>query len=87
MPHDAEDYVHRIGRTARAGCDGVGITFVSEKEQTKFHTIERFLEKDIYKIPLPAELGPAPEYRPRTSARKDEGKSRGRYTRKSRKKK
>ena len=58
--HDAR--VHRIGRTARAKNDGVAITFVSEKEQTNFHTIEKFLEKDIYKIPVPAELGEAPEY-------------------------
>ena len=39
VPHDCEDYVHRIGRTARANNDGVAITFVSEKEQTNFHTI------------------------------------------------
>ena len=65
VPHDCEDYVHRIGRTARANNDGVAITFVSEKEQTNFHTIEKFLEKDIYKIPVPAELGEAPEYQPR----------------------
>ena len=57
VPHDCEDYVHRIGRTARANNDGVAITFVSEKEQTNFHTIEKFLERDIYKIPVPAELG------------------------------
>ena len=64
VPHDSEDYVHRIGRTARAGCDGVAITFVSEKEQSRFRTIEKFLEKDIYKIPLPADLGEAPAYAP-----------------------
>ena len=45
VPHDCEDYVHRIGRTARANNDGVAITFVSEKEQTSFRTIEKFLEK------------------------------------------
>ena len=64
VPHDNEDYVHRIGRTARANNDGVAITFVSDQEQGKFHGIERFLEKDIYKIPLPAGLGEAPEYKP-----------------------
>lgn len=67
VPHDCEDYVHRIGRTARANNDGVAITFVSEKEQTNFHTIEKFLERDIYKIPVPAELGEAPEYQPRNN--------------------
>ncbi|MCD8030156.1 MAG: DEAD/DEAH box helicase [Bacteroides sp.] len=66
VPHDCEDYVHRIGRTARANNDGVALTFVSEKEQTRFRSIEDFLEKEIYKIPVPQELGEAPEYKPRT---------------------
>ncbi|MDD4992645.1 MAG: DEAD/DEAH box helicase [Paludibacter sp.] len=64
VPHDAEDYVHRIGRTARASAKGMAITFVSIEEQYKFKQIEDFLEKDIYKIPLPEELGEAPEYNP-----------------------
>lgn len=64
VPHDAEDYVHRIGRTARASAKGMSITFVSEEEQYKFKQIEDFLEKDIYKIPMSAELGEAPEYEP-----------------------
>ena len=64
VPHDAEDYVHRIGRTARASAKGMSITFVSEEEQYKFKQIEVFLEKDIYKIPLPAEIGEAPLYEP-----------------------
>lgn len=66
VPHDSEDYVHRICRTARANNDGVAITFVSEKEQGSFKAIERFLEKDIYKIPIPEELGEAPEYNPKS---------------------
>lgn len=44
VPHDSEDYVHRIGRTARANNDGIAITFVSEKEQRKFKDIEKFLD-------------------------------------------
>ena len=64
VPHDSEDYVHRIGRTARANNDGVAITFINDKEQTKFKNIENFLGKEIYKIPVPAELGEAPEYKP-----------------------
>mgnify|MGYP003607949714 FL=1 len=64
VPHDAEDYVHRIGRTARAKAEGMSITFVSEEDQHRFKQIEDFLEKDIYKIPVPAELGEAPEYNP-----------------------
>lgn len=73
VPHDNEDYVHRIGRTARANNDGVALTFVNEQEQGKFHNIEKFLEKDIYKIPLPEELGPAPEYKP-SERRKNTGR-------------
>lgn len=68
VPHDPEDYIHRIGRTARANADGVAITFVCEAEQGKFHRIEKFIEKDIYKIPLPPSIGPGPVYNPRTSA-------------------
>ena len=71
VPHDSEDYVHRIGRTARANNDGVAITFVSEKEQTNFKNIENFLEKDIYKIPIPTELGETPEYRPRSFEKRE----------------
>ena len=66
VPHDSEDYVHRIGRTARANNDGVALTFISEKEQSNFKSIENFLEKEIYKIPIPEELGEAPEYKPRS---------------------
>ncbi|MEA4983515.1 MAG: DEAD/DEAH box helicase [Paludibacter sp.] len=64
VPHDAEDYVHRIGRTARASAKGKSITFVAEEEQYKFKKIEEFLEKDITKNVLPEELGEAPEYNP-----------------------
>ena len=77
VPHDNEDYVHRIGRTARANNDGVAITFVSEKEQGAFRGIERFLEKDIYKIPVPAELGEAPAYNPRSGKGGHSGKKGG----------
>ena len=76
VPHDCEDYVHRIGRTARANHDGCAITFVSEKEQTQFKTIEDFLEKTIYKIPVPDELGEAPEYSPKAVGKKTKSKKR-----------
>ncbi|MCM1378268.1 MAG: DEAD/DEAH box helicase [Clostridium sp.] len=62
VPHEAEDYVHRIGRTARADRDGVGITFISEKEQGKFRQIERLLEKSVEKVRLPEFLGAGPTY-------------------------
>ena len=69
-----EDYIHRIGRTARANADGVAITFVCEPEQGKFHKIEEFIEKDIYKIPLPPTVGPGPVYNPQAFERRPRGK-------------
>jgi ATP-dependent RNA helicase RhlE len=63
IPHDAEDYVHRIGRTARAEADGMAITLVSEKEIRRFDAIERFLGKLVEKSEVPKELGPVPEYK------------------------
>ena len=62
VPHDAEDYVHRIGRTARADRDGQAITLVSEEDMYYFQQIEKFLEKDVEKLPLPEGLGKGPEY-------------------------
>ncbi len=70
VPHDPEDYIHRIGRTGRASADGVAITFVSEPEQGKFHKIEEFIEKEIYKIPLPASVGEGPQYNPKAFVHK-----------------
>ncbi len=64
VPYDAEDYVHRIGRTARAGDSGMAITFVSPAEQYRFSQIEKFLQKEIYRIPVPSEFGDTPEYNP-----------------------
>ena len=75
VPHDSEDYVHRIGRTARANNDGCAITFVSETEQNKFKQIENFLEKEVYKIPVPEELGEAPAYNPRSAKPKGNSQS------------
>ena len=71
VPHDPEDYIHRIGRTGRANADGVSITFVCEAEQGKFRRIEEFIEKDIYKIPLPPTIGPGPEYNPKSFVRRN----------------
>ncbi len=62
VPHDAEDYVHRIGRTARADRDGVAITFINDTEIYKFQGIEHFLGKEVEKRPLPEGLGEGPEY-------------------------
>ena len=63
VPHDVEDYVHRIGRTARADHDGTAITLVNEDDIYFFQQIESFLGKEIEKVQLPDGLGEAPEYK------------------------
>ncbi len=60
VPHDAEDYVHRIGRTARANNDGEAITLVSDKDRPRFASIERFLGTEVEKRPLPEGIGESP---------------------------
>jgi len=64
VPHEGEDYIHRIGRTARAESDGVAITLISQEEQYKFARIEKLLEKAVTKSAVPEEFGDAPEYDP-----------------------
>jgi ATP-dependent RNA helicase RhlE len=68
VPNDAEDYVHRVGRTARAKSTGVAITLINEIDMFKFKRIEDFIESEIMKIPLPKELGDAPIWNPVQSA-------------------
>ena len=63
MPNDAEDYVHRIGRTARADRTGEAITFINNEQFHKFDEIEKLIEKEIVKIPAPKKLGPSPVYK------------------------
>lgn len=75
VPRDAEDYVHRIGRTARADRDGVAITFINEDDIVYFKQIEKLLEKEIEKVALPEELGKGPEYK---LPEKQKGRGRGR---------
>ena len=65
VPHDPEDYIHRIGRTARANAEGTAITFVSEKEQGKFNRIETFLGYEIAKREMPEGVGEGPVYAPK----------------------
>jgi len=62
VPPNEEDYVHRIGRTARADREGEGITLVSPDDQRRFMRIEKLIERTVEKYPLPAGLGPSPEY-------------------------
>lgn len=74
VPREPEDYVHRIGRTARAGTDGKAVTFVSAEEQWKFGMIEKFLEYEVRKEVVPEELGETPEYNPNKRARQNPDK-------------
>jgi superfamily II DNA/RNA helicase len=62
VPQDAEDYVHRVGRTARADNTGVAITLINEADMFKFHRIEELIETSILKLPVPQELGESPEW-------------------------
>lgn len=82
VPHDAEDYVHRIGRTARAGEEGVAVTLVGERERRKFKYIEDFLGKPVERGELPEALRDGSESRgdekkPRSSARRSDGAAKG----------
>jgi ATP-dependent RNA helicase RhlE len=75
-PPDPEDYIHRIGRTARAAKAGVAITFINEKDQPRFAQIEALMGIDVVKMPIPAEFGAGPEYNP-DAAKKKFDKPRG----------
>ena len=70
VPHDSEDYVHRIGRTARADRDGVAITLVRGREISDFMQIEKFLGYAVEKTALPEEVGEGPEYKPMSRSAK-----------------
>jgi superfamily II DNA/RNA helicase len=63
-PMDAEDYVHRIGRTARANTKGEAITMVNQKDMQRLERIEKLIEKQITRLVLPDELGEGPAYNP-----------------------
>ncbi len=70
VPNDGEDYIHRIGRTARAATTGTAFTLVGEKEQSKFATIEELLGVPVTKGTVPAEFGPTPIYAPKMKSSK-----------------
>ena len=71
VPHDGEDYIHRIGRTARASAEGTAVTFINERDQQRFGGIETLLEREIEKSPVPEQYGETPLYNP-TIRRKSE---------------
>ncbi len=77
VPRDEEDYVHRIGRTARAGRGGRAVTLVGEKDMHFFRQIERFLGKEIHKEKMPEEFGETPAYHSAGKSKKPNAK--GRY--------
>ena len=62
VPRNAEDYVHRVGRTARAETTGVALTFINEKDMRDFADIETLIERTIIKLPMPPEFGQSPEW-------------------------
>ena len=70
VPQDAEDYVHRVGRTARADKTGVAITLVNEEDMFRFHRIEELIEAQIIKLKIPSEIGKSPDWNPRFRGRK-----------------
>jgi superfamily II DNA/RNA helicase len=69
VPNDGEDYVHRIGRTARAETEGTAYTLINEKEQQKFLQIEQLLGKPVVKAQVPEQFGETPTYQPSTFTR------------------
>src|SRR5688572_20628580 len=70
-PGDPEDYIHRIGRTARASKAGVAITFINQRDQMKFSRIEDLMGYEVTKMPIPEELGKGPEYNPEANKKQD----------------
>lgn len=84
VPPDPEDYIHRIGRTARAASTGIAVTFINPIDQFKFHRIERLIGKEIEKTALPEELGPSFEYHPLREKKPDVGSKSGGKGKKSR---
>lgn len=78
VPNDGEDYVHRIGRTARAASEGTAYTFITEKEQQKFGQIEELLGHPVTKAAVPEQFGPTPVYNPRAGRAPRGGSGSGR---------
>ncbi|HNX06527.1 MAG TPA: DEAD/DEAH box helicase [Bacteroidales bacterium] len=84
VPNDGEDYIHRIGRTARAEADGIAITLISQEEQQKFADIEKLLGEEVHKSVVPQMFGECPAYDPKKNkplprfGRKPGGNQRGR---------
>ncbi|MCG8474673.1 MAG: DEAD/DEAH box helicase [Cytophagales bacterium] len=69
VPNDPEDYIHRVGRTARADTTGIALTLITTKDQGQFKRIEDLLGFEIKKPALPASFGEQPEYNPKSGSR------------------
>ena len=85
VPNEAADYVHRIGRTARAAKTGVGLTLITPADQGKFLKIEELIEQEVRKLKVPDELGDVPTYDPKSQPRGG-GKGRGKFGNKNNRK-
>lgn len=81
-PHDPEDYVHRIGRTARAETTGTAITFVNEKDFKKLKFIENLIGKEVPKMTLPEHLGAGPQINKFVASKSHDGQNRNNNTKK-----
>lgn len=81
VPGDAEDYVHRVGRTARAASSGLAITLINETDMYKFSRIESLIGKEVKKLPLPKELGDGPQWKPSQRGGGKHFKNKKRYPR------
>lgn len=77
VPGDAEDYVHRVGRTARADTTGMAVTLVNEADMQKMNRIEKLIGNEVPKAPLPGELGRGPEWKLRPSTPGDHFRRKG----------
>ncbi|MEM7514889.1 MAG: C-terminal helicase domain-containing protein, partial [Bacteroidota bacterium] len=84
VPMDAEDYVHRVGRTARANTTGEAITFISPKDQRRMRSIERLIQRSVPIKKVPEELGDTPNYSSEDPRRRGNGKGNYRKNNKKR---
>ncbi|MDR2927757.1 MAG: DEAD/DEAH box helicase [Cytophagaceae bacterium] len=81
VPRDAEDYVHRVGRTARAQSTGLALTFINDKDQYEFSMIEKLIDRTVFKIPLPEDFATGPEYNPKVRRSREQSPDHNRTAR------
>ncbi|MBS1504457.1 MAG: C-terminal helicase domain-containing protein, partial [Bacteroidetes bacterium] len=84
VPSDPEDYIHRIGRTARAETTGTAITLVNERDNRKLKNIEQLIGRSVAEIPLPTEIGEAPVFKEHKSFKKRRNNNRDKFRKKKR---